>query len=565
MLKNWSNKIVEISLVFLALLLFNVLANYKYGHIDLTEDKRFTLSESTKELVKGVDDNILVQVLMDGDLAAGFKRLRSSCMDLMIDFNSINPNIEYEFYDPMDGPLELVNQRMEQLKNLGITPMNIRVMDGKESVEKFLFPYAILKWGSKRVVINLIESQRPGVPNEIILNNSASLLEYKMADALYRLTAEEKPNIVFVSGNGELDLSQTAALEKTLKDRYNTARLNLDSLYQITSQVDLLVVAKPQRRVSERSQFIIDQYIMNGGKVIWLIDQFAVNVDSINASGFYVPRPLELGLNDLFFKYGVKIKPNLVLDLECTRIPQVTGQQGQDPQIQLFDWFYHPLVAAENNHPITKNIDLVNLFFPSTIDTVKSKSKVKKSALLRSSEFSRFQLYPMRLNFEILRYDPDESKFNKGQQNLAILAEGEFESAFTNRVGSQMNAMLEEINLPFKAKSPNTTQLFVSDGDLIKNFYNSSNQQISPVGFNIFEQKAFKGNQDFIINAIDYMTDDIGLMNSRSKEIKLHLLNTTKAKKEKRYWQLLNIVLPLLILLLFALIFNVVRRRRFTK
>ena len=373
----------------------------------------------------------------------------------------------------------------------------------------------------------------------------------------------QKPNIVFVTGNGELDLSQTASIERTLSDRYNTTRLNLDSLYQITDQTDLLIVAKPQRPISSRSQFIIDQYIMNGGKVIWLMDQFAVNVDSINKSGFYVPRPLELGLDDMFFKYGVKFKPNLVLDLNCTRIPQVTGQQGQDPQMQFFDWFYHPLVAASNDHPISKNIDLINLFFPSTIDTIKTQTKQKKSILLKSSERSRFQLYPMRLNFEILRYDPDESKFDNGNQTLGVFIEGAFESAFKNRVGSEMKSMLNEINTPFKEESVETAQLFVSDGDMIKNLYNPSNQQISPVGFNIYEQKAYKGNQDFIINAIDYMTDEAGLMTSRSKEIKLHLLNTTKASSEKSYWQLFNIALPLLLLTIFALVFNWIRKRRY--
>jgi len=565
MLKKWTNKFIEIGLVLLALVLINVVASYFYTHLDLTEDKRFTLSDSTLEMVEGVEDNIFVQVLLDGNLEAGFKRLRDASEDMLSDFNSLNGNIRYDFFDPMEGTIEQRNIATQQLKELGVTPFNVTIMDGKEQVQKYIYPYAIIHHDNRnKVVVNLLEEQRLGVPNEIILNNSTSLLEYKFSDAIYRLTLNDKPNVVFLSGHGELEGHQTAAIERTLRDRYNTFRISLDSLIQINEAADILVVAKPKVAFPDKHQFIIDQYIMNGGKVIWLMDRFEVNVDSISQNKFYVPRPLELGLDDLFFRYGVKYKDNLVLDLNASKIPQITGDQGGKPQIQFYDWFYHPLVAPNGGHPITKNLDLINMYFPSSLDTVRTNADIKKEIILSSSEQSRFQVYPMRLNFEILKYKADPDKFDKGAQSIAILLTGRFDSNYRNRVGQEAKEMLSSIGTSFKEESPMTKQLFVTDGDFIKNYYNPQNQQVSQAGFNIFEEKAYKGNTDFLVNAIDFMTDDIGLIETRSKELKLHLLNTTKAKDEQSFWQFFNVALPLIFLIGFGILFGFLRKRKFS-
>lgn len=258
------------------------------------------------------------------------------------------------------------------------------------------------------------------------------------------------------------------------------------------------------------------------------------------------------------------MKDNLVLDLDCSKIPQVTGDQGGKPQLQFYDWYYHPLITARQGHPISKNLDLINMYFPSTIDTVRTDESLRKSIILSSSDKSRFQMFPMRLNFEVLKFDPDPDKFDKGAQALSILVEGNFKSNFSNRVTEDMKTMLAQIGSEFRDRSEKTSQLFVSDGDFIKNYYNPNNQQVSPVGFNIWEEKVYKGNADFLINAIDYMTDDIGLIQSRSKELKLHLLNTTKAKEEKTRWQLINVVLPLLLLLLFGLFYAYIRKKKYS-
>ena len=555
---------LEILLVLAMVVLVNVLASFFYTHLDLTEDKRFTLSDSSVEMIDKVDDNIFVQVLLDGKLEAGFKRLRNSTKDMLTEFNSINSNIQFEFVDPNEGNVSKINRTREELKNVGIVPTRVSIMDGKETVEKFIYPYAIITRGDRKVYVSLLEEQRVGVPNELILNNSVSLLEYKLTDGVYKSLRREKPNVVFTTGNGEMQEIETAYLEQVLKEHYDTGRINIDSLFQISQEADVLIVAKPKAKISQRTQFILDQYLMNGGNIIWLIDRYNVNIDSVARYKNYVPEPIENGLDDMFFKYGIKIKDNLVLDLESSTIPQVVGEQGGKPQFEFFKWFYHPLLLAATDNPIVKNLDRINMFFPSTIETLPTKLPLERTTLLRSSEYSRYQVYPMRLSFEILRYDPIPEKFDKGPQDVAVLVEGNFDSYFKNRVSENMLSTLQQINAEFKEKSLHAKQLFISDADFIKNIYNRETQQISPVGFNPWEQKVYKGNQDFIVNAIDYMIDDFGLVDARSKEVKLHLLNTVKAKEESGYWQMLNIVLPLIVLALFGFGYNYLRKRKYT-
>jgi gliding-associated putative ABC transporter substrate-binding component GldG len=561
---NRASNISLLILVVAIVIAINVLGSFVYGKLDLTDDKRFTLSNATKELVKKVDQPVLVRVLLDGEFPAGFKRLRSATRELLNEFGSISSNIEFEFENPSVGTNAQINQRRTELAKEGIVPTNLRYGDGSEVTSTYIYPYATINYGSRKHIVRLLEDQISGVDEELTLNNSISLLEYKFADGFQKLMIDEKPIILFTDGRGELSKSQTASLEKALRENYNTGRIQLDSIFQISEDADLVIVAGPTESFDLRSQFILDQYLMNGGKVIWMIDYLNANLDSINQYGFFVPETYPIGLEDLFFKYGVRIQPNLVLDLECTRIPQVIGMAGEKAQTQLFPWYYHPLVAPKSNHPIVKNLDRINFFFPSSLDTIRTSTKIEKTILLSSSDYSRFQISPMRLNFEILRYAPDPAKYDKGPQNLAILLEGPFESAFKNRVPQSMLETLDQIDASFKEISPNTKQIFVSDSDFAKNLFNTENQRISPIGFNKWEQRTFGGNEAFILNAVDYMLDDFGVLSSRSKEVKLRLLNTVKAKSEKMKWRFINLILPMLFLLLFALGYSYWRKKRYS-
>lgn len=560
-----TQRIVQTMMVFGIIIALNVIAQYVYTYFDLTEEKRFTLTSSTSELIESIEDNIYIEIMLDGEFPAGFKRLQSSTIELLDQFRSINPLIDYELYDPSEGTVKEINGIREQLRIKGVTPTNLMVRDGDKMTERLIYPWAIVKLGSKDIAVNLLEAEIPGDSKEVTLNNSVSLLEYKLTNAIHKLIAPEKKNIVFTQGQGELEDIQIAKLMEELRPSYDVGRLNLDSIFQIESSAHLLIIPKPRFAFSERDQFIIDQYIMNGGKVIWLIDQFEVNLDSINIHKMYVPNPIEHKLDNLLFNYGVRINQDLALDIENTRIPQVIGMEGGKAQTSLFPWYYHVFSAPKDDHPIVKNLDRVNLLFPSTIDTIETKTPIKKSIVLSTSDYSRKQIYPMRINFEILRVEPDMNAFSKRQMPLGVLLEGEFQSFYKNRVTKEMEEGLNKIEASFKDKSSPTKQLVVSDGDFIKNMYNPQNSTISPIGYNPWEQKVYNGNKDFIFNAIEYLLDDYGLIQARAKDVRLRLLNKVKTQKEKLKWQLINILLPLLFILIFGLFYNYRRRIKFGK
>ncbi len=555
--------IVNVILLTVILIVINVLASKYYTQWDLTEDKRYSLTEPSKELLRGLNEEIYVQVLLEGTFPAGFKRLKENANDLLEEFNSYSGNLDIQFIDPSAGTVEQINQTREQLRNDGIMPQNLSFMDGDELTNKLIYPYAIFRKGQKSIAINMLEPQSPGLSEEATLNNSVSLLEYKFADAIQKLTQNSRANILMTEGNGEFNNSEMADLMMKLREFYNIGRINLDSTYRIHPETDILIMARPRQAIGQQEQFIIDQFIMKGGNVIWLINEMNVNLDSINVNKFYVAPEYDHGLDDLFFNYGVRFQNNFVLDIECTRIPQVVGTSGGEAQQVLIPWPYHVTAASQDNHPISKNIDRVNLKFPSTIDTVETRAQIKKTVLLKSSPYTMYQRNPVRLNFEILKYGLEEDKFNKPPQNLAVLVEGNFKSAFANRVPASFQDALNQMGETYQEESVGSKQLFVSDADFIKNLFEASTGKYSPMGYNKWERKSFKGNQSFIMNSIEYMLDQKGVLQARSKEVKLRLLDTVKAKKEKVKWRVINIVAPLVFLLFFGLIYNFLRKRKY--
>ncbi|MEL7021367.1 MAG: gliding motility-associated ABC transporter substrate-binding protein GldG [Bacteroidota bacterium] len=550
-------------LLFLGIAVFvNVLAYMFYGEIDLTEEKRFTLTQPTKELLNDLDDVIYVKVLFGGDFPAGIKRLQNEVREMLQDFRGESGYIEYEFINPYDGDTETVNGRVEELRKDGIVPVNLRIVDVDGTKEIFGYPYAIFNYGGRAFPVDFLENT-PGVSPDENINNSVRLLEYKFAQAIAKVQKDpsRRPNILVTRGHGELIKEQTLDLERSLEQFYNVDTINLSTVTHLpTADVALLIVAKPRAPFSEKEKFIIDQYVMNGGKVMWLVDKLNVGLDSMRRKD-YIPLEYPLNLEDMWFKYGFRVNSDLVLDLENTKILQIIDGQGT---MDLFPWFYHLKVTPRSDHPIVKGLNPINLFFPASIDTVRTKTPVNKTILLTSSDYSRLQLPPVRLNFEILRYDPDPAKFNKGRQPLAVLLEGQFPSLYENRVTEGMATALEQLQLSPRYTSIPTRMLVVSDGDVIKNWPRSRTGKLPPLGLNIYERQLY-ANKPFLINAVEYLLDDAGVIAARSKEVKLRLLDTVRARSEAGWWQTLNVILPLLFLTFFGLGFNWWRRRQYAR
>lgn len=553
--------LVKLGLILGIAVLVNILGNVFFAHVDLTEDHRYSLTKPTTDLLRNLNDVVYVQVMLEGEFPAGFKRLQRSVRELLDEFRSYSGYIEYTFTDPNGGTVEEVNQRREELAKDGIVPTNLRIKETEGTEEKLIYPYAKVSYGGRTAVVDLLDEQARGNNPEEQLNTSISQLEYNFANAFHKLQIGAKEVIAFTVGHGELNELERKDLARSLKAYYEVGTFNLDSASVIPQEVKVMIVAKPRLPFSDRDKFLIDQYVMNGGKVIWLIDKLNAELDSLRGTNAYVPMDYPLDLDDILFKYGVRINPDLVLDLRCSHIPMIIDPTGKQ---ELFSWFYHVISVPQTDHPVVKNLDGINLYFPSSIDTVKTRTPVKKTILLTSSENSRIQPNITRLNFEILRYDPDPEKFNKQHIPLAVLLEGEFPSLFENRVTSEFQQTLEQIGQQYKDHSVPTRMLVVSDGDIARNLVVDPRQgQVMPLGFNRFDRYQY-ANKDFLLNAVEYLRDDSGIIEARGKEVKLRLMKTTKAQQESTKWQLLNIGAPLLLLLLFGFLWNWLRKRKYS-
>lgn len=566
--RNKVQTLTNLGLLVVVIVLVNILANARfgdramYGYIDLTEDKRFTLTQGTKQLVRELDEVVFVRVLLEGDFPAGFKRLQNSTREVLSKFRGESKLLEFEFDDPSAGSVEEINARRKQLAEEGIRPINLRVKENQGTSEKLIYPHAIFYYKGRNIVVDLLENEVPGVPPEIILNNSIGLLEYKFANAIQKLQITAKPILIFSTGHGELEELETADLESSLRPYFDTGRLNLDSMSSVPKEVSALIIAKPRFPFSEKTKFKIDQYVMNGGKVLWMIDALRVDMDSLRTRDRYLATEYNLGLDDLLFRYGVRLKTNLVLDFQSTGIQLVTGMVGNAPQFDYFRYPYHLVALPRSNHPIVKSLNGVNLLYAGSIDTVKTKTPVQKTILLESSRRSMLQHSPLTMDFEFMRYPLDSTKFNKPYQPLAVLLEGRFPSLYENRVSQDMLDMLEQIKRPFRAESEPTRMIVVADGDVAKNKVNLQQQSYSRLGYNEVDRFLF-ANKDFVINSIEYLLDDRGVVEARGKDVKLRMLDTVQAQEEKTQWRLVNIMFPLIALAGFGLGFNYWRRKRF--
>ncbi|MEP6646971.1 MAG: gliding motility-associated ABC transporter substrate-binding protein GldG [Saprospiraceae bacterium] len=557
-------KVSTTALLVSGILIFiYILSQWLFVSIDATEERRFTLAPATKTLLKSLDDRIYVQVLLAGKFPAGFKRLQEATEDILHRFSQVNHEIQYVFENPNTGSVEEINDRRKQLATAGLIPTQLRISDATSASTQSIYPYAIIHYGSRAIPVALLQDDIPGADKDVIINNSISLLEYKIADGIQKIKRNHQELIAFSMGQGELNHLQTASIEKDLSNEYVINRINLDSVVEIPQEIRALIIAKPTQTFSETQVFMLDQYVMHGGNIMFLIDPLNVSLDSININKYYVPPPYDLGLDPLLFKYGARINPNLVLDLQCTRIPMVVGMQGDKPQTELYPWYYHPLITSTANHPITKGLDRIQLEFPSSVDTIKTASDIHKTILLKSSQYSRIQLTPVRLNFAILHEQLDPSLFNKGPQGFAVMLEGSFQSLFQNRLSSEQMDVLHKAGLEFKASSDKSKVLVVSDGDIIKNLVNPNSGDPAPLGFNKYENTTFTGNRDFLLNSLEYMLDESGVLEARLKDVKLRLLDSVKARKESMRWQLLNILGPLFLVFLFGILYNVIRKRKY--
>jgi ABC-2 type transport system permease protein len=558
------------------IILVNYIGSFTFERFDLTAEKRFTLSQTSEKLASNLDDIIYVKVYLEGEFPADYKRLRDATKEMLDEFRAYsNGNIEYEFINPSESSDSKVRDEIyKQLYKQGLRPTDMSEKSNDGYSNKIIWPGAMFSYKGKEHPVQLLKSQI-GASSESMLNGSIEALEYEVANAINSLTTIDKPKVAFVEGHGELNKYETASLAETLAEFYTIDRLEineeLNSLtervmvdstqaYQVRIKYNVIIIAKPTQRFSEKDKFIIDQFVMHGGRVVWLIDPVFASMDSLQKAEVSMAIPIDLNLDDQLFTYGVRINTNLIQDIQSVPIPITTGMVGNQPKIELLPWYFFPLLTPANSHPIVNNLNALKGEFVSTIDTI-AKKGINKTGLLKSSQHTKVTNVPTRISLSMLRYAPDQTQYNQGHQIAAVLLEGKFESIFKNRITPQISNA-NEIN--FKEISGNNKMVVIADGDITKNHVNKRTNEYLALGFDRYTRQEF-GNKDFMLNVVGYLCDDSGLMSVRSKKLTIRLLNKTAIKKEKFKWQLINTVLPIGLILFFGIAHYYDRKKKFTK
>ena len=544
---------------FLVIILINTVSGYFFARFDLTQEKRYTLSEATTDQLENLEDVVFIRVYLEGNLPTEFRELHDATKELLDEFRAYGGmNIEYEFINPSISPDE--KERVEVYKELtrqGLQYTNIRMQAGDKTSEQIVFPGAIISFHGREVPIQILKSVAGATEQEMIAA-SIQQLEYEFVSAIRRVNQATKKGVAFIGGHGELSELETADAKRALEEFYEVERVTLDQKVNALDGFDAIIIARPDSAYSEQDKFIIDQFIMNGGKSLWMIDPVFARMDSLRTSNLTMGLKLEHNLDDQLFKYGVRLNADLVMDIQCINKPIVTGYIGNQPRQEMFPWYYEPLLSGNQEHPISANIERVKTEFVSTMEAIEVDS-VSSTPLLLTSDQCRTVKVPTRISFNILRDPPKYEMFTDGPLPTALLLEGKFPSVFTNRLPKRL---LADEGLKFKERSVDTKMIVVSDGDIIRNPVSLSDQKFYALGFDKYTQTLY-GNRAFVLNSMNYLCDDSGLLNVRSKEFKIRLLNQAKIESERYYWQVLNTAAPLVIVLLMGIGFYYWRKRRF--
>jgi gliding-associated putative ABC transporter substrate-binding component GldG len=526
-------------ILILSIIALNIVGFWVYFRADLTADKRYSISESSKNLLKNLNDEVVIKVYLDGDgLPGGFERLKRAVKETLVEFKYFGKdNIDYQFINPYDGSEEERNTLFKQLVEKGMQPTNIFAKEDGKKVENLVFPYASIWYQNKEVPVLLLKANL-AQDSQTKLNQSYENVEYELATAIQKLTNIKKKKIGLLSEFTNLQPINFAGLINTLQEYYD--------LYIIDSKkspsfagLDALIVPKPDKPVDDSTKAKIDQYIMNGGRVLFFID--GLKVDSVGLEGSFA-QPLDVNLDDMLFKYGVRINKNIVKDgLNAAIIPMVVGNMGDKPNIQPMPYRYFPLINNFSSSLITKNIDMVYTKFTASIDPVNGNDGLKKTPLLLTSQYTKVLNAPALITYNEARTDTDETEYQGGVKTVAYLIEGTFKSILQK---SFTNSEIKTTSVPTKI-------LVCSDGDIIVNEIDRKTGNPYPMGFDRFSQHQY-GNQDFVINTLNYLLDEQGLLTAKSKSVGLRPLDKLKVNNQKTKWQLINIVLPLILLLIFG-------------
>ena len=565
---------LELGATLLILVSANVIGRYLFLRLDLTSERRYTLSKHTKDLLRRIDEPVLYRVYLEGEFPADFKRLQNETKEMLNQFRAYNSNIGYEFVNPNNFDSREEQQVFyRKLAAKGIQPTQIQVPTDGGMTQQILIPAADVIYRGRETSVQLLQSQKY-VSQDDLLNNSVQNLEYALTSAIRALDRGEKRTIGFLQGHGELGGGILYDIQRSLQEFYSLEYATIDgkiqsltahrqnksdSTYRFFNLYDLLIVAKPTKPFSDQDLFILDQYIMHGGKVLWLLDALDADIDSLQNRGQFIATRINTGLDEALFTYGVRLNPNLLMDIRCRPIPMQVGMVGEKPQFRFAPWYYFPELVPLSQHPIVRNLDVIKTDFISSIDLIDN--DIQKTVLLTTSEYTRVKNAPVMVDLADAQAEPDQRLYNRSSLPVAVLLEGEFRSAWRNRLSP---ALTDQQAIGYRETSKPTKMILISDGDIIRNRYNPDEDATYPLGYDNYTQTLY-ANKDLILNAVNYLVGDEGLLASRSRNIKLRKLDVVKTRDHRTACQLLNIALPLLLLAAAGTAIVLIRKKKYSQ
>jgi gliding-associated putative ABC transporter substrate-binding component GldG len=534
-----------------------------FERFDLTNDKRYTLSQTSLNIIKNVDEPLILDVFLEGEFPGEFKKLQTETQQILEEFKAYNPNIGFQFINPLENEEE-ADTIMQSFMERGLTPLNVTMNDQGKQTQEVVFPWAIATYKDRSVKVPLLKNLMGASTAEKVVS-SVQHLEYAFANAINTISKAKEKKVAVLKGNGELPDLFIADFVRSVRDNYYIGTFTLDSVAKQPNEslaylkkYDLAIIAKPTEQFTDQEKLVLDQFIVNGGKTLWLVDQVSMEMDSLyNESGTSLAFPKNLNLNDMFFKYGIRVNPVLIKDIMSTPIALATGEQGSATQYTQFPWFYSPMIypPTESAHPVVNNLDALKFEFAGAIEVLQN--DIRKTVLLQSSPYSKAVGTPIEVSLDMVQERPEQTEFTgKGNIPVAVLLEGNFRSMFENRV------------LPFNEKTfapvgKNNKMIVVSDGDIIRNQIDKNYQPLE-LGFDKWTNTLY-ANKEFMMNCVNYLLDDNGLINIRSKEVDLPVLDQEKVYANYTLSQLITVGFPIGILLLFGLLFTFLRRRKYAR
>ena len=555
--------------MLLLVVVVNFLAYSFHARVDLTREKRYTLNKTTKDLLRNLEDDISIDVFLKGDYPSGFKKLANSTEDflrIVKEYN--NSKISYRFIAPEENFENSSIKYGDTLVSLGANPINLKVQIKGGQQQKYIFPVALIKYNGKQKLVNLYGGSSREI-SQVEINNAEATLEYKFVKALEDLISNAKALVAYSVGNGEplIADARTFDLVQTIKRDYTFFTLNLNNQPIIDDTFKVLIVVKPTVQFTDAEKLKIDQFLMRGGNLLFFIDELYAEQDSLQFKPETIAFDRNLNLDDILFRYGVRINPDLVMDLQCDFMPFAVGGTRDNPQFEFLQWSYYPLFQSKNNHLINKNLGLIEGRFVNSIDTIKT-SGINKTILLSSSENSQTISTPALISLNENKNLPEPGTFSKSNIPVGVLLEGAFSSFYSNRISKSQKDTLTSMNVPFRESATAGKIIVVADGDMILNDVSAQDGPL-PMGLNLFtvgsRYEYQFANRNFLLNCLEYLTDKPGIIEIRNKDIVLRLLDSKKVNEQKTTWQFINIAVPVLLILLFGIIYQQVRKNKYTR